>query len=201
MSVRRCLACLTVLLIIAGCEAWSGGGGGSGTENADSLQVDVGESDAESQDYRVILTGAMSDTLTGDAVFGEVFQVATRSTKWIIELEAGSDFTGGMFITLGDTSLPAPGTYDLTVPAAGDTTAPQPPHHIVYRRGLILNIASVQGTLTFDVVSDSLIQGSFDALMRGDVPVPGAGVQKGEVRAVGRFAARYGPVGFIIGLQ
>lgn len=201
MNVRLCIASLTVLLIIAGCEVWSDDGGGSGAEPTDSVAVEVGEADAEPPDYRVYLTGAMADTLEGDAVFGEVFQVSTRSTKSIIELEAGSDFTGGMFITLGDTTLPRPGTYDLTVPEKGDTTTPQPQYRIIYRRGLILNIASVQGSLTFEAVTDSLIQGTFNALLRGDVPVPGAGVQRGEVRAIGQFVAEHGPVGFVIGLQ
>lgn len=171
-------------------------------EGADSTQVgsQLSSADLAKQDYRVFLSGAITDTLHGKASFGKIWQPTNDRIEYLIELRAGSDFTGGMFIPMADTTLPQPGTYDLRVPAAGDSTSKPPDYRIYYRRGLILNLASVSGKLTFSSVQDTLIQGSFDAVMRGDVPVAGAGVQPGEVHARGEFKARTGDVGFVVGV-
>lgn len=200
MTVRLCLACVMFLFILPGCGSTLDGTDSG--EGADSTQAGsrVSGADLAKQDYRVFLSGAVLDTLHGNASFGKIWQPANGREEYLIELRAGSDFTGGMFIPIGDTTLPGPGTYDLAVPPPGDSTRPQPAYRIYYRRGLIINLASVSGKLTFSSVQDTLIQGSFDTVMRGDVPVPGAGVQPGEVHAHGEFKARAGNVGFVVGV-
>jgi hypothetical protein len=184
--------------LLGGCGADNSQGNDTGA--ADSVATVQAQEDEEEFDYRAFLTGAIVDTLEGDASFGWVVSAGTTQQRLLIRLTVPGDFTGGFFINLGDSTLPAPGEYDLTAREPEDPEVQLNEYGIVYRKGLLLNLASTSGTLTLESVTDTLIQGSFNATLFGETRVPAAAALEGEVNANGEFQARPGRIGFILGL-
>ena len=71
---------------------------------------------------------------------------------------------------------------------------------IVYRRGLLFDLASTEGTLTLNAVTDTLVAGTFTARLTGTVARAGGRPQQGVLDADGRFEAGGRGAGFILGM-
>lgn len=179
------------MLLFTGCE-----------DETARITGTTGESDEANEirsDYRMILAGAISDTLRGRAVFGHVMLARSRTEQFVIKLETGVDFVGGMFITRNSIDLPETGTHQLAAADPESDAAPLQGYYVVYREGLLRHLRSRGGSVTFDVVTDTLISGTLQATLAGMVSTR-TGMRPGEVHVSGRFSAHSGIVGFLIGL-
>ena len=163
---------------------------GSGAENE--------EQEESSAEYQVVLANAVSDTLSGSATFGAVLHPGRNARQLVIRLRSSYDFAGGVVITRRGTALPEEGTYDLTADSAAYAAGDQ--FIIIYREGMLRDLRSVSGTLTIESASDTLIAGSFDAMMRGYVSEGALELLSADVHAVGRFEAEQGMAGYVIGM-
>jgi hypothetical protein len=151
-------------------------------------------------EYQVTLGNALSDTLRGVANFGRVQDPQTGEELFVIRLSTGFDFAGGIVISRRDTTLPKPGDYDLAVAADSSAAVPDDKFFIIFREGMLWDLRSESGTLTFSTVTDSLIEGRFNARLQGEIAERGRELTEGEVHAVGRFRAGSGMTGYVIGL-
>lgn len=174
---------------------------GCGNDSAPAIgsSAELIDEEGARADYRMILAGAISDTLRGRAVFGPVIAAPSRTEQLVIKFETGVDFVGGLFITRGSTDLPPRGSHPLADATAEPDSLPTGAFFVVYREGLLRNLRSRSGTVTFDTVSDSLITGSLEATLAGLVATR-MGLRSGEVHVSGQFSARSGIVGFIVGI-
>ena len=194
MRVKRWPWYVFVLLLAAACNAGddpAAGPAGAGAEEAE---------EEEEQDYVVFLSTPLADTLQGNAMFGLVVDADTGRETFVVELESGFDFAGGFFVAYGDDALPAVGTHDLVALSDSLKTVPPGRYAIVYRQGMLKDLVSRSGTVTFSTVNDTLIEGSFDALLHGFVAIGQRRLSNAEVHARGRFRATSGAPGYIIGL-
>jgi len=185
--------CLALLLLLAACAGGNPDDVPAGTAPAD-------EQEEEEEDYEVLLGNALTDTLRGDARFGYVVDPDANQPTFIVELKTGYDFAGGFFVARGGEALPTPGEHPLL--AVSDSLKSVPPgrYAIIYRQGMVKDLASQAGTVTFTTVTDTLIEGTFDALLYGFVAKGRQRLPNAEIRARGHFSARPGSPGFIIGL-
>lgn len=160
------------------------------------------EAEAEGDDYRVVLTGIEPDTLSGRARFGPVIDGPTQRPLVVIRLDTGTDFGGGFFVTHGGERLPGPGTYPIGAPPPDSLRARVAPtgFAIVYRRGLLFDLASTEGSITLTAVTDTLVSGTFTARLTGTVARAGGRPQQGTLDAQGRFEAGGRGAGFILGM-
>lgn len=182
-----------VLLFVSACGPNDQAGTGGG-------EMEAEESEEQPMEYRVTLGNALSDTLQGEANFGRVQDPRSGEELFVIRLSTGFDFAGGIVISRRDTTMPEPGDYDLALAADSAATVPDDKFFIIYREGMLWDLRSESGTLTFSTVSDSLIEGSFDATLQGEIAERGRELTEGEVHAVGRFRAGPGMTGYVIGL-
>ncbi len=178
---------------VSACGADDDAGGG-GRETAGD------ESGAATHEYEVYLGNALTDTLRGTASFGRVLDPRTGDELFVIRLSTGFDFAGGVVISRRDTVPPKPGSYNLAASADSLVIVPVNQFLIIYREGMLRDLRSTAGTLTFSVVTDSLIEGRFDATLRGVIADRGRDLTEGQVHAVGRFRAGPGMSGYVIGL-
>lgn len=148
--------------------------------------------------YEVVLANAISDTLTGSASFGRVRDPHEEHLQLVIRLRSSFDFAGGVIITRISPDLPEEGTYDLTADSAKYAAGEQ--FVIIYREGMLRDLRSTSGSLTLSTVTDTLIAGEFDAMLRGYISEGSRDIQAGEVHAIGRFRAVRGMSGYVIGL-
>jgi len=153
-------------------------------------------------DYSLTLRGTVEDTLSGRATFGQVIDGATGTTMMLIRLETGLDFGGGFFVAYPGTTLPAKGTYPITVFPEDSVRTAQPLQGFAlgYRRGLLVNMRSTEGTLTLEEVSDVLVRARFTATLEGTIARPGGRATPGVLSASGEFRARPFGAGFVLGL-
>ena len=184
-----CAFCLTFVVGACGGEDPSAVSG-SGAENE--------EQEESSAEYRVVLANAVSDTLSGNATFGVVLHPERNARQLVIRLRSTFDFAGGVVISRRSMELPEEGTYDLTADSAAYAAGDQ--FRIIYREGMLRDLRSYSGTLTIESSSDTLITGSFDAMMRGYVSEGALELRSAEVHAVGRFEAEQGMAGYVIGM-
>ncbi len=152
--------------------------------------------DRSGDGYTVIMRGVVNDTLSGRAQFGDVYDQQTREVKTVLEFVTAADFAGGMFIVPVGSSWPEAGAYSL---GDGRDSSGQG-FRVVYRQGLYRAFSSRSGTLSLSTVTDTLIRGSFDAIMTGEVAERGREPVSGDVEVSGSFSARPGQPGYIIGL-
>lgn len=193
----RSFTVIVCIAALAGAVSACGGDEGVGDGGREAAS-DV-SSDA-SPNYEVFLANALSDTLRGAANFGRVLDSRTGDELFVIRLSTGFDFAGGVVISRRDTVPPEPGTYDLSAPTDSLATVPVNKFLIIYREGMLRDLRSTAGTLTFSVVTDTLIEGRFDATLQGVIAERGRDLAKGEVHAVGHFRAAHGMPGYVIGL-
>lgn len=195
--LRRCavtaVACsLLTIITLGGCDT----GESTGEQPGPFESVSGGES---SDEFRVVLANALSDTLSGRADFGVVVEPQSGKYYLVIRLAAGFDFAGGIVFARGDTTLPRAGEYQL-FPRPDSGAIGDHSFTLFYREGMQRNFEVESGTLVLDSVTDTLIVGRFDALLRGTfggMERPNAGA---EVHAVGRFRAENTLNGYVIGL-
>ncbi len=181
------------VLVWSGCGSEDGAGEGLG-------EVEAEEAAESPFQYEVRLGNAVSDTLQGNANFGRVADPRTGEELLVIRLSTGFDFAGGIVISRRDTTLPEPGDFDLSASADSIQAAPAEDFFIIYREGMLRDLRSESGTLTFTTVTDSLIEGRFEATLQGEIADRGRELTEGEVYAVGRFRAVRGMTGYVIGL-
>lgn len=193
--MRGYLAGLLICAVLVSSACGSGDGGGEGVG-----EVQVEESAESPFQYEVRLGNAISDTLQGSANFGRASDPRTGEELLVIRLSTGFDFAGGIVISRRDTTLPTPGDYTLAATADSLEGVPTDEFFIIYREGMLRDLRSRAGTLTFTTVTDSLIEGRFDATLRGEIADRGRELTEGEVHAVGRFRAVRGMTGYVIGL-
>lgn len=206
--LRLLPAVLVSVLVLAGCgeqlrrlggEEPPGGTGEFGSADDSLLVYDVQPGE---DDYRVELTGLVPDTLAGRATFGRVVDGPTGKVMSVVRLRTGLDFGGGFFILAPGDRFPAPGTYPISVvPDSMKAKGAQPDGiWVAYRRGLLFDLVSTQGTVTLTAVTDTLVSGRLDVTLAGTVALPGGSPQDGELRARGSFRAHDEGAGFILGL-
>lgn len=190
MRLIGVFVCAAVILLTA-CGA---------EEQADGPGQETGESESEAleAEYRVVLGNAITDTLRGSASFGHVLSHSTDSLQFVIRLASGFDFAGGMILTRGSDELPEEGTYDLAADSVEEAAGER--FVLLYHEGMLRDLRSVSGSLTLSSVTDSLIVGEFDAILKGYIAERGRDIESGEVHAVGRFRAKEGIEGYVIGL-
>jgi hypothetical protein len=148
--------------------------------------------------YRVVLRGQVADTLTGRAQFGHVLDQRTGQLNWIIELITADDFAGGMFIAAPFEAMPQAQRYAISAEALSDPANSD--FAVIYRHGLFRVFRARAGSLTFNHVSDTLVSGTFDVTLVGEVADRGREAVRGEAEASGSFSARRGQPGYVIGL-
>lgn len=155
--------------------------------------------DAETVDYRFFLmTAARADTLTGSAQFGIVLNRRVGANELVIQLGAAGGYGGGLYISRQDTTLPAPGTYEVG-DAAAENLAPDR-WTVSYQAGLGTQLTSSSGRIVFETVEDTLIIGSIDVILQGTVARGGVEDPLDEAQVRGRFRADRGMIGYMIGL-
>lgn len=179
-----------VLIILSGC-------------GDDPIAVDtdgtIARPVAEAEEgYRVIMRGLVGDTLTGRAQFGHVLDQNSGRLNWIIELVTADDFAGGIFIASPVDAMPEAGRYGVAADALSDPGADQ--LALIYRHGLFRVFRARSGSVTFNHVSDTLVSGTFDVILTGEVADRGREAVRGEAEASGSFSARRGQPGYVIGL-
>lgn len=177
---------LTVAAVLAGC--------GRDEEVGDGIAAPSRVADVTDDGYSLVMLGVISDTLSGRAQFGDVYDTYTRQVTGVIELVTTADFAGGFFITPGEATWPGVGTHSINNDDAGDGFV------VIYRQGLHRAFRARSGSLTLSVVSDTLIRGRFEAVMTGEVAERGREPVSGDINVVGSFSARPGQPGYIIGL-
>ncbi len=189
------LTVVTLSLLVGAC-------GSTEDPNGEVIPASSDNARVESADFRLILGGSATDTLSGDATYGHVINPRTDRIQLVIKLEVGVDFVGGVFIARGDSLLPEERTYDLVnTEEAHPDSVPSGAFFVVYQEGLLRQLTSRDGTVSFSHVSDTLISGTLEATLRGHVGTGRGGqIRPGEIRMNGRFDAQRGIVGFIVGL-
>ncbi len=186
---------LALCLCAAGCAAQEDGAAAPEDSAASARPVL-----AKKKPYQVVISGALSDSLSGSARFGLVESVSGKRQMMVIRLHEAIDFTGGVAITNGKPGLPRPGEYSLTTKAVIDSVGSDTRFAIVYRKDITRIFQSEEGALTIDVAADTMIAGRFNAKMRGTL-TEGSQVLEGvELRLRGEFKARPGVAGYFIGL-
>ncbi len=204
-----CLAFAGLLLAAgatSGCEGQLGGPGPDAATTSDTFgsaddSLLVHEVQPGEDDYRVELTGIVPDTLSGRASFGRVVDGPTRQILSVVRLNTGLDFGGGFFILMPGERFPGVGTHPVATVADSLRGRVQPNGlWVAYRRGLLFDLVSTDGTVTFDAVSDTLVSGTVDVTLTGTVALPGGSPTDGVLRARGTFRAHSEGAGFIIGL-
>lgn len=191
----RCLtrAIVMLTLSIGGCGSEDVPGNAALPEDADV--------EASQHDYRVILAGAATDTLSGSAVFGYVVEPETGKELFVVKLETGLDVVGGLFVARGNRDLPEARSYALVNTAEVADSELGDRFKISYQEGLLRRLRSRQGTVTFSHVSDSLVAGSIEATLRGEVASGrGGSIRVDDVHVSGRFEAGPGTIGFVVGI-
>ncbi len=149
--------------------------------------------------YEAFFAGALTDTLRGAARFGVMVDGRTGARRLVIALRTPDSGMGGLFLVPRRPELPEPGSHPLT--AYNDSLSrPAGRFALVYRDGLLRRLSSVDGTLTFTTVRDTLLEGRFSARLRGTVVRAGAPLTEVQVTARGTFRAERGEVGFIVGI-
>lgn len=153
-------------------------------------------------DYSLTLRGTVEDTLSGRATFGPVVDGATGTTMMLIRLETGLDFGGGFFVAYPGRQLPPAGTYPITVFPEDSVRTAQPLQGFAlgYRRGLLINMRSQEGSITLEEVSDTVVRARFTAELEGTIARPGGRATQGVLSATGEFSARPLGAGFVLGL-
>ncbi len=189
------LLLLVLILVAAGCSTAEDDP--PAPTDAAAAEQEITETDAKN-DFTIYLSGAVQDTLRGRAAFGDVVISGTQKPFTLIDLRAGGDFTGGFFIVFDSTGLPPVGEVDFA--AATDSAEATGGTRIVYRRGLLVDLRSRSGSVTFTQVSDTLIAGEIDAALYGVEYEEGTEMPGVELRARGAFRAHPGNVGYILGL-
>lgn len=155
----------------------------------------------EGSDYRLVLRGFLPDTLEGRARFGLAVDGPTGDTMAVVRLDAGFDFGGGVFLCHPGSRWPAAGTYPLAAfPDSLRGKRLPDGWFVVYRRGLLFNMASTEGTVTLGAVTDTLVSGQINAALDGTGAAQGGLVQRGTLTAEGDFRAEPDGTGFILGL-
>ena len=192
--VRGSCAVFAFTLLISAC--------GSAEEPAgNTVSASAQEEEEERQDYRVILSGAAIDTLSGSAVYGFVVNPETDSVRFVVKLTTGVDFVGGVFIARGNDQMPEERSYSLANNAEVPDSSLGSAFAVAYQEGLLRQLTSREGSVTFSHVSDTLVSGTLDATLRGRVATGRGGeVRDGEIHVSGRFDARKGIVGFVVGI-
>ncbi len=190
-STPRGGAWIVVLLLIActGCDT-------EGEPARPTASGHAAASGASSLGYTVYLQGAVTDTLQGPASFGVVVGGEHSRRHFVIALESEYDIAGGFFLVRGRPERPAPGTYTLAPPDSGAYDA----FGLIYREGMQLHLRATSGMLTLTTVSDTLIEGTFEAALRGYLIRSGERLPEARVNARGTFRARPDDVGFVVGL-
>lgn len=202
MGARTAVVAVRFMVIgIAAVVVGLSAGCGSGDSATQLTQASGAEDGEESTaEYRVVLGNALSDTLSGNADFGIVVEPATGTYRFVIRLATGFDFAGGIIIARSDTTLPQTGDYNIRT-STDTLTAGQPGEFAMfYREGMLRELRATQGTLTLSSVTDSLITGRFDVILRGTVANLNVEDGTAEVHAVGRFRADKDLGGYVIGL-
>ena len=203
--LRRCGA---VLLLATCCII----GSACGEEVADPEEVEaeiaLGEEAEQDEtiDYQVYLSGAIQDTVQGNATFNTTWNPHSNTRKFLIHLMVGTGPGSGIYITQDDTARPTPGTYSL-VKQSDTTEVQENAFAISYRDGLLRVLTSRDGQLVIESVSDTSISGHFDAELWGEVvkvnrgpgELPFPGPQ--QVNARGEFTAERGNIGYMIGID
>lgn len=201
--MARCCVCflpvvlsvLTLVFLLTGCDSNDSVG------MANALVDTTGVSGLDQRPpYTLFLSGTVSDTLQGNAAFGVVIDPGTGVEQFIVKMAAQNDFTGGVFVARRDLSLPRPGSYQLGDVARAPLSVPDSMFVVVYRKGLDRYFKSTGGTLSIDVATDSLIEGSLEAAMVGWITASGELQDGQEIRIRGSFSARPGFAGYVIGL-
>ena len=191
---------------MSGCEGRAGGTDSAAASTPDAFgsaddSLLVHEVQPGEDDYRVELTGSVPDTLSGSARFGRVLDGPTQRLLSVVRLNTGLDFGGGFFILMPGERFPGVGAHPVATVADSLRGHTQPNGlWVAYRRGLLFDLVSTDGTVTFDIVSDTLVSGSLDVTLTGTVALPGGSPTDGSLRARGSFRAHNDGAGFIIGL-
>lgn len=204
------LACLALVgaLVLTGCgdQLRRLGGGGPETVTDELGSADdsllVHDLKPGEDDYRVELTGLVPDTLSGRATFGPVVDGPTGKRMMVVRLHTGLDFGGGFFVLAPGDGFPGVGTHPISVvPDSLKGKGAQPSGlWVAYRRGLLFDLVSNAGTVTFTTLTDTLVAGTLDVTLAGTVALPGGSPQQGELTARGTFRAHSEGAGFILGL-
>lgn len=161
--------------------------------------VDADAPKPRTYDYEVVLRDALTDTLKGSARFGMVLDQQAGARTFVIDLDTGSDFAGGLILARRGEARPAAGTYRL-VASTDSTGDASDGFALVYREGMLKDFGAEQGTLTLAHVSDTLVQGTFEASLAGQLADQGRDMKAASARARGHFKARPGQTGYIIGM-
>lgn len=181
------------IALVAGCDS-----GDSAVDIAGGTASDAREE--RSTEHRVILGNAILDTLAGRAEFGVVVEPESGDYHFVIRLATGFDFAGGLIMARPDTALPPPGEYSLGAGADSTAAAGAAGFTMYYREGMQRNLRAESGTLTLSTVTDTLITGRFDAILRGMITGMDRAAGEAEVHAVGSFRADGDMNGYVIGL-
>ena len=192
--VRAALLAIVLLTVVAACGAGEGG-----VSVAEEGAADGGNAPAYA--YEVFLEGrALTDTLRGPATFNAVVNGKTQATLLVVAMEAGVDLTSGFFLTHPGDERPAVGTYPIGPPADSLAGGAAPGFAAIYQEGMRRRLTSTGGTLRLTVATDTLLEGSFTADLRGTVALPGEPPRLMHLDARGTFRAEKGAVGFVVGL-
>lgn len=189
------LSLLALVFLLPGCDSNDPAGMTSTPEDTTAVSGQVQE-----PPYTLILSGVLSDTLQGNSAFGVVIDPGTGFEQFIIKMAAQNDFTGGVFVAREALSIPRAGSYQLANIADNPLAVPDSMFAVIYRKGLDRYFKSTGGTLSIDVATDSLIEGSLEATMKGWITSSGELQQDQEIRIRGSFSAGSGFAGYVIGL-
>lgn len=196
---RRSVARLATAVLFAAALMTAGCGTGDAPP-----ELPIGEqadnSDVTSAGYRAILGNALSDTLSGPAGFGTVLEPESRQYRFVIRLASGFDFAGGIIFARSDTAMPETGEYQLETATDSLAATQAGEFAMFYREGMLRELRATSGTLTLSTVTDTLIAGTFDATLRGNVASLNLEGRTAEVHVTGRFRAGRELRGYVIGL-
>ncbi len=193
-DMRVLLLLLSLLLpLLGGCGEESP----AGIAAADSTGAPLAP---PTRPYRVVLSGAIIDTLRGSARFGPVRNPTTGKEMLLVKLESQVDLTGGVVLFPEGDSLPAPGTYKLVKRSDLDSASTDQRMAIVYRKDLSRFFVSRSGSVTIDVSTDTLLAGSFNGILEGRLTQGSRIIDGVEIRARGEFRARPGSAGYLVGM-
>lgn len=193
-------ALVALVLLVGGCGAEEAPGALEGGEDGAEEGAEQVVLEAEESDFELLLANAIRDTLRGSAAFGTVFDPGTGETAFVIDLSTGRDFAGGFIIARHGDAMPSAGTYELAALTDSTRALLSPTFAVVYREGMLRDLRSSSGTLVLSSVADTLIEGRIDAVLRGLLVTGSQPLPQAEVHARGRFRARPGNPGYIVGL-
>ena len=158
--------------------------------------------------YRVYLSDAVVDTLTGRSSFQVLYDPPTERLHFVLEMR-GNTAVSGLYLSRHDTSRPAPGTYPIVSyrdteedPEAETTDDPQA-FKMIYRAGMRRELFSETGEITIETSSDTLMTGTLRATLGGIIVRQAGGLgerpQQSRVELVGSFRAVPDETGFVVG--